>query len=123
MDAGERLDALACLDRFFEEIRDEARENPAFAARLVRALGGEIVFDAANRRVLLNPIAMALAGDEAHFRAEFGAMSPADLRAVLRDFNLASAVDMRGREKGELVDMLWQRALAKGRERASAGSR
>ncbi len=121
MDTGKRLDALACLDRFFEEIRDEARGNPAFAARLVKALGGEIVFDAADRRHLLNPIAMALSGDEARFRAEFAAMVAADLRAVLRDFNLASAVDMRGRDKAELVDMLWQRALAKGQERASPG--
>ena len=40
-----RLTPVEYLDRFFDELRAEVRSNPQLAARLVKALGGEVVFD------------------------------------------------------------------------------
>ena len=40
-----RLDAIAYLDRFFDEIRDEVRSNPKLASRLVKAMGAQVLFE------------------------------------------------------------------------------
>ena len=65
-----RLDPVAYLDRFFDEIRDEARNNPKFADRLVKALGAEVVFDDDVKKDVINPF--ILAGNKT--RAEFYAI-------------------------------------------------
>ncbi len=119
MEHGQGLSAAEFLDRAFEIIREEARDNPAFAARLVKALGGDVVFPDTARREVLNPISVAASETEAAMRSLYESFSAAQLRGVLRDHNLASAVDTRGLDGPALLDMLVHRARAKARERMS----
>lgn len=119
MESGEGLSPTDYLDRAFEVIREEARDNPAFAARLVKALGGEVVFPNSAKREVLNPVAVAAAETEAAMRDIYASLSAVELRGVLRDFNLASSVDVRGLDGPGLLDMLVRRARAKAGERMS----
>ena len=43
------LNPIEYLDRFFDELRAEVRSNPKLAARLVKALGGNVVFEKIGR--------------------------------------------------------------------------
>lgn len=117
MGKGARLSAAEYLDRFFEEIRAEARDNPAFAARLVRALGAQVVFSQSDIGAIANPIEIAGAQGEAGLRDTFGTLPATELRKLMRTANLATSVDMRGRDQADLVDLLVARACAKLSER------
>ena len=108
------------LDRFFEELRREVRDNPKLASRLVEALGGEVVFDSADKAEIANPYALVATGSKAHFYAIYSSMKLADIKRVLRDHNLATSIDVQGKATAELVDMLYERATAKVAERTSA---
>ena len=115
-----RLDPVAYLDRFFDEIRDEARNNPKFADRLVKALGAEVVFDDDLKKDVINPFILASNKTRAEFYAIFSPMKPAQLRKLMREHNLATSIDVRGRSPSQLVDMLYDRATLKISERKSS---
>jgi hypothetical protein len=115
-----RLTPVDYLDRFFDELRSEVRSNPKFAARLVKALGGEVVFEDEAKAEVANPYALASKGSKAQFLSVFGGMKAADLKRVLKDNNLATRVDMNGKSVGQLVEMLYERASSKVRERTSS---
>ena len=110
-------DAFTKLDRFFEELRLEIRANPPLAARLVKAIGAEVTFEAMLAAKLVNPRELATTSDEAGFRAAFAAMTLAEIKTVLKAHNLASPVDMKGLKAPELIDMAYRRAVAKAAER------
>lgn len=120
MDKGARLSAVDYLDRFFEEIRLEARANPDFAARLTRALGGEVVFARGDVVDIANPMEIAANQGEAGLRETFAGIDAANLRKAMRTANLATPVDMRGQDADALMDMLVRRTLAKLAERRRA---
>jgi len=115
------LGAVEYIDRFFDELRSEIRANPKLAARLVKALGGNVVFEGGARLEAANPLELAARGDRAQFNAVFGAMKAAELRKVLKDNNLATPVDMTGKSAEQLLTMLHTRATRKIGERRSAG--
>ena len=117
MDDDARVDAVSYLDRFFDAIRDEARANPALAARLVEALGGEVVFEAKDQVALFNPLKLAAKGGSALETAADG-LTAAQLKAVMKAHNLATPVDVRGRSKEELGALLVERARARLSERS-----
>lgn len=117
MDDGSRIDALTYLDRFFDVVREEARSNPTFSARLVEALGGDVVFPGDDRVALLNPLKLAAKG-EAHLRDALDGLKLSELKAVLKAHNLATAVDMRGLSVEQLTAMLVERALTRLSERS-----
>lgn len=119
MDTGQKLGPLEYLDRFFDEIRAEARDNPAFAARLIEALGGEAVFPDEVKRDLLNPLAEAARESEAAFKSRFDSLKSADLKWLFRTYNLASPIDLRGLDRAGMLDLLYARARAKAEERQS----
>lgn len=110
-------DAVAALDRFFDELRMEVRSNPELAHRLVKALGATVSFESAMAAKLLNTRELAGTTDEPTFRATLEALSLAEIKSVLKSNNLASPVDMKGLKKPELIDMAYRRALAKANER------
>ena len=116
----QRLNATEYLDRFFDELRAEVRSNPKLAERLVRAMGGQVVFADETRAEVANPYVLAGAESKPRFYAVFAAMKPGQIRKVLRDNNLATTVDMTGKSAQQLVDMLYERALAKVSERKSS---
>ncbi|MEL7129237.1 MAG: hypothetical protein AAGK23_06800 [Pseudomonadota bacterium] len=111
------MDAFAKLDRFFEELRLEIRSNPDLANRLVKAIGAEVVFEGSLAAKLINPRELAATKPEAAFRDAFSAMTAAEIRSVLKAHNLASTVDMKGLKPPALIDMAYERALAKANER------
>ncbi|MEO1407976.1 MAG: hypothetical protein AAFV54_16035 [Pseudomonadota bacterium] len=113
-------DAVAALDRFFDELRLEVRSNPELAHRLVRALGATVTFENSEATKLLNTRELAGTADEATFRSTLEALSLAQIKSVLRSNNIASAVDMKGLKKPELINMAYERALAKADEKRGA---
>lgn len=119
MESGKGLDAVEYLDRFFEELRSEVRANPAFANRLVKALGGQVVFDESRKGDILNPLVVAASETEDGFRRLFAGMSSSELRRMLKDYNLATAVDWRGLKQPALLELLIRRARDKVAERHS----
>jgi len=117
MAEGPRLSAVDYIDRFFDELRVEIRANPKLAARLVRALGGNVVFENEAKTEAANPYALAAEGDSVRFHSVFGSMKITEIRRVLRDNNLATRVDIAGKNQQQLVDMLYSRASRKVSER------
>ncbi len=114
------LNPVEYLDRFFDELRDEVRTNPQFASRLVKALGGNVVFDDAAKSEVANPYVLAATGSRSSFYSVFSTLKPAQLKRVLRDNNLASSIDMAGKNAAQLIDMMFDRATSKVSERKSS---
>jgi hypothetical protein len=115
-----RLDPISFLDRFFDEIREEARENPKFADRLVKSLGGQVVFEDATKTDIANPFLLAANANKSDFYATFSSLKASQLKRLLKEHNLASAIDVRGKSPSQLVDMLYNRASLKISERKSS---
>jgi hypothetical protein len=116
----QRLSPVDYIDRFFDEIRTEIRSNPRLAARLVTALGGNVVFEDAAKADVANPFVLAASGSKARFYSVFASMKPAQIRKVLKENNLATSIDMGGKNAEQLVDMLFNRVSAKVDERKSS---
>jgi hypothetical protein len=115
-----RLTPVEYLDRFFDELRDEVRSNPKLAARLVKALGGEVVFEEQAKAEVANPYALAAQGSKTKFLSVFGSLKLSEIKRVLKDNNLATRVDMNGKNAGQLAEMLFDRASSKVKERRSS---
>ena len=113
------LTPVEYLDRFFDELRAEVRSNPVLAARLVKALGGNVVFEDAAKADVASPYALAT-GPKANFMSVFGAMKLGDIKKVLKENNLATRVDMNGKTAAQLVEMMYERAAMKVQERKSS---
>ncbi|MEO0982769.1 MAG: hypothetical protein AAFX03_08980 [Pseudomonadota bacterium] len=109
-------DAFTALDRFFDVLRQEVRHNPELAQRLVQAIGASVSFDADLLPDLFNPI-QAADGEEGAFRALADKLSAPQLKTVLKQYNLATPVDVKGKSKPELIDMLYERATHRLAER------
>lgn len=114
-------DVLTALDNFLDELRREFRANPELAHRVVRALGAEVVFEGKDAAKLLNVRELAGTKDEAGFRQTLAGLSLAELKAVARANNLATAVDLKGMQSEGIVDLLYKRATAKVAERRFTG--
>lgn len=115
--------ALEALDRFLEELRREFRANPEFAYRVVRALGAEVTFDGKDAAKLLNPRELVTTRPEEAARAVLGSLTLSELRTVAKHSNLATPVDLKGKDKDAVVDMIYRRAVAKADERQWAGGK
>ncbi len=114
------LTASDFLDRVFDEIRLEARSNPQFASRLVKAMGGNVVFEGDARAEVLSPYVLAANSSKPEFYAAFANMKATEIRKILRDNNLATRIDMARKTPLQLVDMLYERASSKVAERKSS---
>lgn len=114
------LTASEYLDRFFDELRDEVRSNPRFASRVVKALGGNVVFENETRGDVANPYILAANGSKSQFYTTFATMKTNQIKQVLRENNLATRLDMAGKSSEQLIDMLFERASSKVNERKSS---
>lgn len=103
-------DAFDALDRVLEEIRREFRANPDFAHRVVKALGAEVLFSADLAATLINPVELVAkkTPDEVHNTLD--AMSLTDLKKMVKTWQLGSAVDLSGKSKEDVVEMIKVRA-------------
>ena len=113
--------ALEALDRFLEELRREFRANPEFAHRVVKSLGAEVSFEGKLAAKLLNPRELVSTKSEEAAKAVLSSLSLTELKTLAKTNNLATAVDVKGRSREELVEMVYARALAKSEERKSQG--
>jgi hypothetical protein len=120
MAQGPGLTPVEHIDRFFDELGAEVRSNPALAARLVKALGGNVVLEDETRADVANPYALAASATKPQFFAVFGAIKLAQLKKVLKDHNLATRVDMNGKAADQLVAMMYEGTLNKVSERRSS---
>lgn len=112
--------ALEALDRVLEELRREFAANPEFAARVVRAIGAQVTFDAKDAAKLMNPIELAASKPEADAKAEMASLPAAELKKVAKSFNLATGPDLKGKTSQQLADLLYRRAHLKISERSSS---
>lgn len=109
------------LERIFEVIRQEAAANPKFASRMLEATGLTVVFQGPEAGKIADPIAMAARGDETAFRESFLSLSEKDLKAILKNFALATdeqvkSIKTKPKAIG-LVEIMWVSAISKIRER------
>jgi hypothetical protein len=115
--ADKEIDARQALDRFFSVVREEATSNSRFAARLLDAVGFDVVFRGSEARYAVDPVQIAMKGQEA-FRQTFLSFSPAELKAMVKEFNLATQADMKGKTRApQIVEIMWEGASAKIKDR------
>ena len=115
-----KKDAVApevALGRFLTAIQNQADVDPSFRNNLLLALGVTIVFEGENDLSSVDPHIVAARKDELSFRAIYGRLTAAKLRAVLTKSKLASATDLRGKAQDEMMDILWRRARDRAEER------
>jgi hypothetical protein len=112
-----QIEPVEALERFFAVVRQEAVDNPKFAARLLDALGTKVVFRGDAATASVDPLQVALAGYD-EFRATFLSFPIKDLKVLVKDFGLATAADMKGKSKApQIVDVMWAGASAKIKDR------
>lgn len=108
-----QLDAAAALDRFFSVVRQKASDDPRFASALLDALGVDVIFRGAETAAAVDPVMVAMKGQE-EFRRTFLTYSAAQLKTIIKDFNLATTADMKGKSKpAQIVEVMWSGAQAK----------
>jgi len=116
-----QIEPVEALERFFAVVRQEAIDNPSFAARLLDALGAKVVFRGDAAAPSVDPLQVALQGYD-EFRATFLSFPVKDLKVFVKDFGLATAADMKGKSKApQIVDVMWAGASAKIKDRGLVG--
>ena len=125
-------DRLAAV---FEEVIDEARNNPGFAARLERALVGEVPPRTtinkspaelssntspkrSNRRAkaAINPFEFLPAGEH-HLRAELAKLSIDQLKDVVAEYGMdTSRLALKWKSQERLIEFIITTALARHRK-------
>jgi hypothetical protein len=121
--------ALGALDAFWATLRRQAERDPTFAAQLVKALSIPVEIkietsaDVSAAMPHLDPVVIAGQGLDG-FRATFGRLKDADLRRVIKAYNLAPSESLAGKgaPKGEaLVALLWEGASSQRRRLQERG--
>lgn len=105
------------IDRALDILRAELQNNPEFAYRIVKAVGAEVVFAGKHAAKLLNPKELVALKSEMDARVVLLGLSEADLKMMAKASGLATPVDVKGKDKDQLVDMIYTRALEKVSER------
>jgi hypothetical protein len=115
-----RSNPQQALDAFFDVIRRRVGDDPTFAAELISALNVPVELqiqtsaDVGANMTFLDPFVIAGKGVD-DFRQTFGPLKDADLRRIIRAFNLASPDSLTGKgaPKGAaLVTLMWEAASA-----------
>lgn len=117
MSVDKKIDPATALDKFFAVVREEALANPRLAARLTEAAGYNVVFRGSDAKGAVDPVQVAMKG-QTEFRQTFLSFSAAELKAMVKDFGLATQADMKGKSKvPQIVDVMWEGAYAKLKDR------
>lgn len=115
----ESTNVIEALDRFLEELRREFRSNPEFAHRVVKALGAEVSFEGKLAAKLLNPKDLVSSKSEEEAKRVLSSLSATELKTLAKSNNLATQVDVKGKTKEDLIQMIYQRSITKIEERRS----
>jgi hypothetical protein len=114
---GDALDPKEALDRLFEVIRDEAISNPSFGRRMLSAMGCRVVFTGSDALSAADPVLAAATMDYPAFREMFTSFAEKDLKALLTNFALATAEDVKAvktrPKKIGYIDLMWDGAQRK----------
>lgn len=117
------LDAGQALDRFFAIVREEAMSNPRLASRLAEAAGYNVVFRGSEVASAIDPVQVAMRG-QGEFRTTFLTFKAADLKKLIKEFNLGTESDLKNAKRvPQLVDLMWAGADAKIKDRGLNQSR
>ncbi|MEM9178117.1 MAG: hypothetical protein AAGA89_00335 [Pseudomonadota bacterium] len=112
-------DPIEALDDFLEALRREFHGNPDLAYRIVNALGGDIELRGAAAASVLNPMTLVNQKGADGARETLLSFSLADLKKIAKSQNLASSIDLKGKDVPTLVDMIVRRAANKIADRQS----
>ena len=104
------VSAEAALSAFFRAVKDEAMVSPAFRARLIDALGVNVLYEGEEQFEGANPIKQAGLWSEDAFLRIWSKASMKQIRDVLKSYQLATPEDMKGKKRPQLVAMLYDRA-------------
>lgn len=113
----EHESVLAAIDAYHRLIRSKAADDPVFAKTLLSALGVPVNLhieqkDLAQNLPFVDPIPVARKG-EAHFRETFRHLTDANVKKILKHFNLADTKPLTAKNgyKGEaLFAEFWKAA-------------
>lgn len=110
------------LDRLFQVIKEEALANPKFAQRMLTAVGCPVMFSGTDAVATADPILVASSGDYKAFYETFSTFSDKDLKALVTNFRLGTAEDVKaaGKSKAKkqaFIDLMWTGARARLAER------
>jgi len=110
------IDPAEALNSLFAIVREEEASNPSFARRLVQAMGATVIFRGDDAVLSVDPVLVAASGPD-EFRRTFLSFTPKELKAIIKEYGLATAQDMKGKNKAPLlVDLMWQGATSKRRD-------
>jgi len=114
-----RVGPLETLDRFFQQVRQQAATDPAFADRLIRALNVTVYYEGEDALKASNPVLLSGMRDAEGFSAIYNvpAFKVGDLKRLILSNDLATPTDLKAkRTKPQLIDFMYQRAADKRRE-------
>jgi hypothetical protein len=101
------------LDRFFNLIREQALQDRHFGRRLLEAVGVTVIYRGDDARDAVDPVLLAADGRET-FEKTLNSFKVADLKTLIKNFDLATTSDMKGKKKkADLIDLAWQGAKGK----------
>lgn len=106
------VSADVAIDAFLSAVKDAAAEMPEFRARLISALGYTVLYEGAEQFEGADPVAQANRWSPDAFKRIWGGATVSQLKKTLKDRELATTEDMRGRRKPELIELLFDRAHA-----------
>ncbi|MEO1321896.1 MAG: hypothetical protein AAFV59_02710 [Pseudomonadota bacterium] len=105
------------LDDFLEVLRREFHDNPELALRAVKALGGTIEVRGQNAAAAVNPLELVETQGEEAATQTLSSFSTSELKKIAKNHNLATAIDLKGRNERAMVELLVRRASNKISER------
>ncbi|MFO1017228.1 MAG: hypothetical protein U1E03_06495 [Hyphomonadaceae bacterium] len=117
MSSNEKIAPQVALGRFLAVIRNRADVDATFRDDLIQALNLSVIYAGEDDLTNVAPHVIAAQKNELQFRAIYGTLTAAKLKAILKRAGLATATDMNRKSAEDLVDMLWKRALSRARER------
>ncbi|MEM1087992.1 MAG: hypothetical protein AAGH90_09685 [Pseudomonadota bacterium] len=108
--------AQTALNRFLQTVKDAAAEDPGLSTRLIEALGVTVLYEGDEQFEGANPVSQAKRWSPEAFKRIWGTAKVGQIKAALKDHELATATDMKGKKKAALIDLLYKRAEARSRE-------
>ena len=113
----QHLSPREALARIFQVVQEEAAANPTFARRLLDAAGVTVTFAGPDASKVLDPVIVALRGDQASFRETLATFPEADLKKMITDHGLGTKDDVAKvktkPKKLGYIDILWAGASRK----------
>jgi hypothetical protein len=101
------------LDRLFTLIREQASEDRRFGRRLLEAVGVTVIYRGEEAVDALDPVLLVAEGRE-KFEKTLNSFKIAELRRLIKEFDLATASDLKGKKKKiDLIDVMWRGAQNK----------